>query len=451
MDNNQIWQKVLTELELNTSRASFVTWLQNTSLVSRENGIATISVPSAFSKEWLENKFNKLVLKFLRDTCLEIKEIQYVISQNQPEAAKTNKKKKTEEMPNELQQKFAEFTVDPKTNLNPRYVFDSFVVGSSNEMANAAAQSIIKNPGFSYNPLFIYGGVGLGKTHLIQAIGNKIKQNNPNSNIVYLSSEKFTNDVVESIRNNSIDRLKDEYRKKDVLIIDDIQFISGKEKTQEEFFHTFNSLYEKNKQIIISSDRTPKSLPLLEERLKSRFEGGMIADIGFPDYEMRMAILKNKIQERRLNTTEEVLNYLAVNVQKNIRELEGALNIIQTKFPDQEINNLNQIQKILHDFIKSPKKSVSLKHIIKTVCDFYDLEEEHLFEKNRKREISKPRQIIMYFLREELRYSFPYIGQKIGNRDHTTALHAYVKVKKDIENNITLQEEINLLKQKIYS
>ncbi len=450
MDNQEVWQKVLTDIELNIPKTSFVTWLQNTSLISRENGIALISVPNSFCKEWLENKYNKLVLKFLRDFSSEIKEIQYVISQNQITLTKT-KKKKVEEPVNELQEKLIELNIDPKTNLNPRYSFNNFVVGASNELAYAASQAVIKNIGKSYNPLFIYGGTGLGKTHLIQAIGNQIKGKNPSINIIYISSERFTSEIIDSIRNKSIDKLKNNYQKMDVLIIDDIQFISGKDKTQEEFFHIFNSLYEKNKQIIISSDRTPKSLPLLEERLRSRFEGGMIADIGFPDYEMRLAILKNKAAEKKLNISDEIFNFLSINIQKNIRELEGALNIIQAKFHNFDSIDLSQIQKALNDFIKAPKKTINIKQIIKSVCEFYDIEEGVVLQKTRKRDIAKPRQIIMYFLREELGFSYPHIGQKIGGKDHTTALHAYNKIRKEIENNITTQEEINLLRQKIYS
>lgn len=452
MENQEIWQKVLTALETNVSRANFVTWLQGTSLVSHEEGSATVLVPNAFSKEWLENKFNKLVLRYLRECSPEIKEVRYVIAPTHEEAMMKARKKKQEQPIFELQERFSDLVVDPTTNLNPRYTLDSFVVGSSNELAFAAADAIIKNPGATYNPFFIYGGVGLGKTHLIQAIGNTVKQHHRNTSVVYISSEKFTTDVVDSIRNNSIDKLKEKYRRFDVLIIDDIQFIGGKEKTQEEFFHVFNALYDKNKQIIISSDRNPQSLSLLEERLRSRFAGGMVADIGTPDYEMRMAILKTKTKERSVNIHEDVLNYLANNIQKNVRELEGALNIIQAKFYNsQDIISLHHVQKILSNFIKSPKKLTSMKQIMKSVCEFYDIDEKAVVQKLRRKEIAKPRQIIMYLLRSELGFSYPHIGEKIGHRDHTTAIHSYEKIKRELENNPSLQEEITFIKQKIYS
>jgi len=455
MDNTEVWKKVLTDLELNISRASYITWVQNTSLISKENGVAVVNVPSAFSKEWLENKFNKLILKFLRDACSEIKEVRYEVSSVKnpiiPSIILKKKRDHDEPVISQFQEKFLELTIDPKTNLNPRYTIDSYVVGGSNELAYATSQAIIKNPGKTYNPLFIYGGVGLGKTHLIQAIGNEIKKSQPNMDMLYIPSERFTADVINGIRDKTIDKLKNEYLKKDLLIIDDIQFISGKEKTQEQFFHIFNFLYDRNKQIIISSDRQPKALPLLEERLRSRFEGGMITDISAPDFEMRMVILKNKAQEKKMNLPEEVFSFLAMNIQKNIRELEGALNIIQAKFCDQSDINLNQIKKSFNDLIKSPKKAITLKQVIKAVCEFYDIEDDTLLQKNRRKEVSMARQIIMYFLREELRYSYPYIGQKLGGRDHTTAIHAYKKIKREIENDVNLEEEINLIKQKIYS
>lgn len=453
MENEKIWQKVLMELELCVSRANFVTWLQKTSLVSKESGTATVEVPNAFSKEWLENKFNKLVLKFLREASSEIKEVRYVIAPGErDDMTMKGRKKKPEQPVFELQEKFPELIVDPHTNLNPKYTVESFVVGSSNELAFAAATSIAKNPGASYNPFFIYGGVGLGKTHLIQAVGNKVKKDNPNINIVYLPSERFTTDIVDGIRNNSIDKLKEKYKKYDVLIIDDIQFIGGKEKTQEEFFHIFNELHGKNKQIIISSDRNPQSLSLLEERLRSRFAGGMVADIGIPDYEMRMAILKTKSLERGLKLNDDVLGFLSNNIHKNIRELEGALNIIQAKFYNhQDVISLGSVQKILNSFIKSPKKLTSLKQIVKSVCEHYDVDEKLVFQRLRRKEIALPRQIIMYLLRSELSYSYPHIGEKVGKRDHTTAIHSYEKIKKEIENNSSFQEDITLIKQKIYS
>jgi chromosomal replication initiator protein len=293
-EQDQIWKTVLADIELNTSKANFVTWFKNTSLIEKKEGVATVSVPNAFTKEWLENKYHKTILKLLRNISPEIKEVRYLIGPNiiVPQIPR-QKKITTPQVVSDNQLDFKEFEVDKETNLNPRYTFDSFIVGSFNELAHAAALSVVKNPARAYNPLFIYSGVGLGKTHLVQAMGNEIVKTG-GVKVKYITSEKFTSEVVNAITNNEMDDFKNKYRQVDVLILDDVQFLSGKERTQEEFFHTFNSLYENNKQIILTSDRLPKAIPTLTERLRSRFEGGMIADISFPDKETRMAILRNK-------------------------------------------------------------------------------------------------------------------------------------------------------------
>jgi chromosomal replication initiator protein len=326
------------------------------------------------------------------------------------------------------------------------------VVASFNELAHAAAQSVIKNPGYAFNPLFIYGGVGTGKTHLLQAIGNEIIRNNPSGKVVYISSEKFTDDVVTAIAKREMEKLKNYYRKMDALIIDDIQFLAGKERTQEEFFHTFNTLYENNKQIILSSDRAPKAIPTLEERLRSRFEGGMIADISCPDFETRIVILKTKLRDLDLDLPKEILNYIASNIQKNIRELEGALNrIIAFIKLNNSIPDRDQVVKILKNIISDPQKRTNYKNIISTVAQFYDIDLKDLTNRSRKKEVVKPRQVAMYLLREELKSSYPFIGSKLGGRDHTTAIYAYKKIEKEKENNNSLEEEINLIRQRLYN
>ena len=308
-----------------------------------------------------------------------------------------------------------------------------------------------KNPGATYNPLFIYGGVGLGKTHLLQAIGNEVSRKIPQKKIKYTSSEKFTSGIVNSIKNHDVEKFKSLYQDIDVLMIDDVQFLSGKEKTQEEFFHVFNGLYEKNKQIILSSDRPPKAISALEERLRSRFEGGMIADISLPDLETRLAILKAKAQEKRVSFADDILEYIAANIQINIRELEGALNRLtayqklNNKSPDLEI-----AKTLLKNVIFSPKRLANPEKIIRAVAVFYDLKERDLIAVSRKKEIVRPRQIAMYFLRKELKSSFPFIGKKFGGKDHTTAIHAYNKIAKEIETNENLTEEISLIKEQIY-
>lgn len=457
MDLQELWQAALGEIELQISKANFKTWLQNTSIVNKENGIITVAVPNGFTKEWLENKYHKFILRSLRNIESEIKEVTYQIKPNQIKEDKNDKKQSKEAGSITKQLDFQELNVDTETNLSPRYTFDNFIVGPSNELAHAAALAVTKNLGSKYNPLFIYGGVGLGKTHLIQAIGNVVKKENRNKKIKYVTSERFTSEVITTLRSgglrpNDIDDFKRRWREIDLLIIDDIQFLSGKEKTQEEFFHTFNALYDAGKQIIISSDRPPKSIQTLEERLRSRFEGGMIADISYPDLETRIAILKSKANEKGLDFSYDILEYVAQNIKKNIRELEGALNrIIASNLNTNGKNlNINEIKRVLSSVINTPKKSTTFKNIIKAVAEFYDISEKELLERSRKKEIVKPRQIIMYLLREELKSSFPFIGLKVGGRDHTTAIHACDKIKKEVESDQELNDEINKIREKLY-
>ncbi|MCJ7829524.1 chromosomal replication initiator protein DnaA [Patescibacteria group bacterium] len=342
--------------------------------------------------------------------------------------------------------------MNQETNLNPRYTFENFIVGPFNELPHAAALAVTKSPGLVYNPLFIYGGVGLGKTHILQAIGNEILKNFPDKKVKYVPAERFTAGVISSIKNQEMEVFKSKFRSIDVLILDDVQFLAGKEKTQEEFFHTFNALYEKNKQVILSSDRPPKAIPALAERLRSRFEGGMIADISVPDLETRIAILKQKAAERRIEFSEEIYNYIASNIQRNIRELEGALNRLMIY---QKLNNrlpdLENVKTLLKNIILSPAKIATPKKIIQAVAEFYDLKEKELFAVSRKKEIVAPRQIAMFLLRTELKSSYPFIGRKFGGKDHTTAIYAYEKILKEIEKNKKLEEEIDLIKQRVFS
>jgi len=455
MTNQEIWQITLGEIELSISKANFITWFKNTSIISIEKGKTIISVPNGFTKEWLKNKYNKIIFKALRNTVGDIKEVDYIISSplNKTQKTKTKtstKKQKTIEINEQLN--IQEYKTDEITNLNPRYDFNSFIVASFNELAHAASQSVIKDPGKIYNPLFIYGGVGVGKTHLIQAIGNSVVKNYKNKNIAYVSSEKFGADLITSISEGKVEKFKDKYRKYDILIIDDIQFLAGKEKTQEIFFHIFNTLYEKNKQIIISSDRQPKAIPTLEERLRSRFEGGMIADIGRPDLETRLVILKRKAQELNIELPDETLNYIASNIQRNIRELEGALNrVIAFIRLNNTTPNQKQLVKILKTIISNPQKRTNYKEITKAVADFYDININDLLDRSRRKEVVKPRQIAMYLIRLELKSSYPFIGDKLGGRDHTTAIYACEKVEKELEKNDDLEQELNLIKERLYS
>jgi len=450
MNNIELWQSVLSQMQFHISKANFATWFQNTEIVSKDNEKIIISVPNAFSKEWLSNKYNKLILKTLHDIDDSIKDLEFVIK---PQSIKNAPLKIAAE--NEKQEdpqlRFEEFKTNKETNLNPRYTFDSFVVGSFNELAHAAALAVSDSPGFTYNPLFIYGGTGLGKTHLIQAIGNKISDESKKKKVKYISSEKFVSSIVSAIRTNSMESFKASLAPIDVLILDDIQFIAGKNKSQEEFFHVFNSLYEKNKQIILSSDRPPNAIGELEDRLRSRFEGGMIADVSLPDYETRLVILKQKLQERNMDLPEDILDYIATNVKKNIRELEGALNKILIYNKINQESNIETVKKLLKGFVFSPFDVANYKKIIETVAKFYNLEEKNLFDPTRRKEIVKPRQIAMFLLRKELKYSFPAIARKFGGKDHTTAIYAYKKILQENEENNKLTEELNLIKQRIYS
>ncbi len=448
MTKEELWQAVLAQTQLTISQANFATWFKDTGICSYKEGEILISVPNSFAKEWLENKYGKTIFKILYSLDKEIKEVKYTVGKTELKILK----RVPTSFPDTGQLEFEEFKIDKETNLNPRYTFENFVVGPFNELAQAAAEAVSKKPGLVYNPLFIYGGVGLGKTHLLQAIGNAVIKNFSQKKVKYIPAEKFTAGVVSSIRNHDMEDFKAKYRTIDVLILDDVQFLAGKEKTQEEFFHTFNSLYESGKQIILSSDRPPKAIPALTERLRSRFEGGMIGDISYPDYETRIAILKTKGQEKEVNFSEEVLDYIASNIQRNIRELEGALNrLLAYQKINNQIPNLETAKSLLRNLFLSPNKVANPKKIIQAVSEFYDLKEKDIFSLSRKKEVVRPRQIAMFLFREELKSSYPFIGRKFGGKDHTTAIYACAKIMKELEINENLNNEINLIRQRIFS
>lgn len=451
MDLNQIWQSTLAELELQISRPNFLTWLKNSRLIKKEDdGKVVVGLFNNFAKEWVENKYHKIIFEALRSFDETIKRVEYIVFIE--DSKKTFPEQPVKKPAIERQVSLPELKVDPETNLHPRYTMDSFVVGSSNELAHAATMAVIKDVGKKYNPFFVYGGTGLGKTHLIQATGNEIKDLYKNKiKVKYVSSEKFVNDVVWAIRNKRMDDIKIKYRNIDVLIIDDIQFIGGKERSEEEFFHTFNVLYENNKQIIISSDRPPAAIPTLEERLRSRFEGGIIVDITNPDYEMRVAIIKNKLQEKGAFLAEDLCGLVANKIQRNIRELEGILNKIIFY---QEVKNIEPNQKIIEEIINNAvqqsSKNITANQIVRVVSDFFEITPADLSNRSRKKGIVLPRQITIFLLRDILDMSYPEIGEKLGKRDHTTAIYAYEKISQEINKNQSLNQKIILIKEIIY-
>lgn len=444
MNYEELWELVLAELELQISRPNFLTWLKKSALVEIRQGEAMIVLPNYFAKEWVEAKYNKLVFGLLREKEPSVKKINYAVDSG----LFVKKNEPVKESPAEKQLSFVETRLDPETGLNPRYTLESFVVGSSNELAYAASQAVVDCVGKRYNPLFLYGGTGLGKTHLIQAIGNEIRLRHKNQiHVKYVSSEKFTNDIIWAIRNKRTEDVKKVYRNVDVLIVDDIQFIGGKEKTEEEFFHTFNALHENNKQIIISSDRPPRAIPILEERLRSRFEGGMIADISQPDFETRMAILKVKTQEMTETVPDEIISLIARLVQKNIRELEGALNRIIFQAKQKGGFDLGQAEKLLAEMITRDNVNITPTQVIKAVASFYEISPTDLLGRSRKKEVVEPRQIAIYLLREMLNMSYPYIAEKMGKRDHTTAIYSYEKISRIIEKNGVFQQKMIMIKE----
>ncbi|MFA5722042.1 MAG: chromosomal replication initiator protein DnaA [Candidatus Paceibacterota bacterium] len=455
MNFQELWESALGEIKLNISKANYLTWLKDAFIMDLKGDTVFLGIPSSFTKEWLENKYHKQILSALYNLNPEIKKIEYVVTTDKNSLKKINitkAKQSSRSQKSSILDEQLELNIDSETNLNPKYTFENFIIGTNNELANAAALAITENLGSKYNPLFIYGGVGLGKTHLLQAIGNRLKNKNKKIKIKYASSEKFTDELINAIRNQKMTEFKKSFRNLDLLLIDDIQFIAGKDKTQEELFHTFNNLHGKNKQIVFTSDRPPKSIPSIEERLRSRFEGGMIADIGYPDFETRFAILEEKSQEVRHLISDDVLRYIAETVSRNIRELEGALNriIVHARLKNGAIT-LEEAKKILSSILNRSSQYIPPKEVIKKIISFYDLNESEILGHSRKKELVKPRQIVMYLLRNELKYSYTNIAEKMGNRDHTTVIHACKKITKEIEDNPVFAQEITILKEIIYN
>src|SRR3989338_7268030 len=450
MTNEELWKAVLGEMELSLSKANFTTWFKNTSILSRDKNCVVVSVPNGFIKEWLENKFNRRILDSIRTLTPDIRQVKYVIGFPKIDIRQDVSKNFSEK---DLEDKGpTDSDINKFTNLNKKYSFESYIIGSNNELAYAAALAITKNLGKMYNPLFIYGGVGLGKTHLLQSIGNKISADLTNSHVLYIPAEKLTANIVEAIRNRTIEELKNHYAKLDLLIIDDVQFIAGKEKTQDIVFSIFNELHGKNKQVVLSSDRPPKAIPALEERLRSRFEGGMIADIGTPDFETRLAILKLKMMEKNQDLDNDITSYIATHIQKNVRELEGALNrVIAFSQIYNKPPGTKEVKNILATYLNNPYKKASSQVVLKNIADFYNISPSDLIKRSRKKEIVRPRQMAMFLLREETKLSFPEIGQKLGGRDHSTVIHACEKIKREENNDESVKQELVMIRERVYN
>ncbi|MEH7176252.1 chromosomal replication initiator protein DnaA [Neobacillus vireti] len=433
-----LWNAALSNIEKKISKPSFDTWLKSTKAHSLQGDLLVITAPNEFARDWLEERYSQLISGILYEITGEELSIKFIIPQNQKEDDSDlhlpAKKAKREDDQHDF----------PQNILNPKYLFDTFVIGSGNRFAHAASLAVAEAPAKAYNPLFIYGGVGLGKTHLMHAIGHYVLEHKPNAKVVYLSSEKFTNEFINSIRDNKAVEFRNKYRNVDVLLIDDIQFLAGKESTQEEFFHTFNTLHEESKQIVISSDRPPREIPTLEDRLRSRFEWGLITDITPPDLETRIAILRKKAKAEGLDIPNEVMLYIANQIDTNIRELEGALIrvVAYSSLINKDIN-ADLASEALKDIIPSSKpKVITILDIQRTVGEHFSVKLEDFKAKKRTKSVAFPRQIAMYLSRELTDYSLPKIGEEFGGRDHTTVIHAHEKISKLLQTDIQLQRQM---------
>jgi chromosomal replication initiator protein len=441
---NEIWEKTIHIIKGELTEVSFNTWIKSITPISIDNTTLKLGVPNNFTRDIIENRYKNLIINAAKLITSKQYSIEFFIqSENDEENIDSVKKipvKKNISVSDAI-----------SSTLNPKYTFNSFVIGNSNRFAHAASLAVAESPAKAYNPLFIYGGVGLGKTHLMHAIGHYILSNNPSSKVVYVTSEKFTNELINSIKDDKNEEFRNKYRNVDVLLIDDIQFIAGKERTQEEFFHTFNTLHEANKQIILSSDRPPKEIPTLEDRLRSRFEWGLIADIQAPDFETRIAILKKKADNENLNIENEVMVYIATKIKSNIRELEGALIrvVAYSSLTNKEIN-VDLAAEALKDIISNKQpKQVTIDLIQDIVASYYNLKVAELKSARRTRNIAFPRQIAMYLSRKLTDMSLPKIGEEFGGRDHTTVIHAYEKISQNLKKDEALKNVVNTLAKKI--
>lgn len=442
-----IWEKTLNITKAELTEVSFNTWLKCIEPISMDSDTIVLGVPNDFTRGILEARYKVLISNALKLVVPKKYEIEFIV----------NNEENIKNISKQMQNKTHESRMSPQQQddassqlLNPKYTFDTFVIGNSNRFAHAASLAVAESPAKAYNPLFIYGGVGLGKTHLMHAIGHYILDNNPKAKVVYVSSEKFTNELINSIKDDKNVAFRNKYRNVDVLLIDDIQFIAGKESTQEEFFHTFNDLYEANKQIIVSSDRPPKEIPTLEDRLRSRFEWGLIADIQPPDFETRIAILKKKADIENLNISNDVMVFIANKIQSNIRELEGALIriVAYSSLTNKEIS-IDLASEAIKDIISNKTQKITVDLIQDVVASYFNLRIEDFKSKRRTKNVAFPRQIAMYLARKFTDLSLPKIGDEFGGRDHTTVIHAYEKITTDMSKDEGLRETINEISKKL--
>ena len=443
-DLKNLWGKTLDIIKSELSEVSFNTWIKSCEPLSISSDTLKISVPNSFTQDILDKRYKDLVANSIKAVCSKLYTIEFIIMS---EGYDKEENKNNNSQPS----KSIIVNDEMSSTLNPKYTFNSFVIGNSNRFAHAASLAVAESPAKAYNPLFIYGGVGLGKTHLMHAIGHYILDGNPNAKVVYVSSEKFTNELINAIKDDKNEEFRNKYRNVDILLIDDIQFIAGKERTQEEFFHTFNALHDANKQIILSSDRPPKEIPTLEDRLRSRFEWGLIADIQVPDFETRMAILKKKADVENLNVDNAVMGYIATKIKSNIRELEGALIriIAYSSLTNREVT-VDLATEALKDIIsKKQGKHVTIDSIQDVVSSYFNLRVEDLKSQRRTRNVAYPRQIAMYLSRKLTDMSLPKIGEEFGGRDHTTVIHAYEKISENLKTDDSLQHTINDITKKL--
>ena len=451
MNYERIWQAVLGEIELSVPHSSFTTWFSSTELIDTEGGRAVVQVANIFIKAQLEKKFRTPILEMLKKSNVDVSSVVFQVKvTNGKRRAAVNRDIVEDTLPERNVDLFKPSKKSSTTNLNPRYTFDNFIVGSSNDLAYAASRAVADHPGQKYNPLFLYGGAGLGKTHLMQAIGNEIIRKQPKARVLYTTTEAFVNEFLEYIRFKK-QGFSEKYRNVDVLIVDDMQFIAGKEKTQDEFFHTFNDLHQNDKQIIISSDKPPKSIPTLTDRLRSRFEWGMAIDIQMPDYETRSAIITAKASQSGMELDPAVVEYLATNIKTNIRELEGALNQLLAY---SEMSNITPDGAIAEGMVANVKKTrphhITAKQVVDKTARYFQLDPKDICSARRDKYIVVPRQIAMYLLRSELKLSFPIIAKELGRKDHTTAMHSVEKITKESKLDMMIREQINDIRERLY-